>query len=127
MNTSNTPKVSVVEIGMGTDLHGQNATKAAVRACRNAIEFTSLPGLARILPGGDYSKMKIHVKLGVPAPFQNEIDLDSIKTQFPYGTVTVHVETGGLKCSSGVVLEEQGDGEGDDRAIVVIAAVSVFY
>ena len=38
-------KVLFVEAGFGCDQHGQNSTKAAVRACRNAIEFNSLPAL----------------------------------------------------------------------------------
>jgi uncharacterized protein (TIGR02058 family) len=29
--------VLFVEVGFGSDQHGQDATKAAVRACRNAI------------------------------------------------------------------------------------------
>lgn len=32
------PTVLFVECGFGCDQHGQTATKAAVRACRNAIE-----------------------------------------------------------------------------------------
>lgn len=30
-------EVLFVEVGFGSDQHGQDATKAAVRACRNAI------------------------------------------------------------------------------------------
>ena len=45
-------KVLIVESGFGCDQHGQSSTKAAVRACRNAIEFNSLPGLRDVIPGG---------------------------------------------------------------------------
>lgn len=69
--------------------------------------------------------MRIDVKLGVPQPFLNDVDLDVVQKQFPYGSVNIEIEVGGLVCSSGVVLEEQGDGEGDDRAIIVVAAVTV--
>ena len=34
-------RVLFVEMGWGADQHGQNATKACVRAARNAIEFTA--------------------------------------------------------------------------------------
>ena len=34
-------QVLFVEMGWGADQHGQNATKACVRAARNAIEFTA--------------------------------------------------------------------------------------
>ena len=39
-----------VECGFGNDSHGQNATKAAVRACRNAIEFNSIPSIGALVP-----------------------------------------------------------------------------
>lgn len=91
----------------------------------DAIEFNSLPALARLLPDGDFSRMKVHVQLGVPPPFHLSLDEERIMQQFPYGSVHVHVEQGGLCCSSGVVLPEQGDAPQDDRAIVVVAAVSV--
>ena len=38
-------QVLFVEIGWGADQHGQNATKACVRAARNAIEFNSIPSI----------------------------------------------------------------------------------
>ena len=38
-------QVMFVELGMGADLHGQDVTKAAVRAVRNAIERNSMPGM----------------------------------------------------------------------------------
>ena len=41
--------------------------KAAVRACRNAIEFNSIPCIQQIVPNG-YAGMQIHVKIGVPDP-----------------------------------------------------------
>lgn len=36
-------RVLFSECGFGADQHGQDATKAALRACRNAIEFNSIP------------------------------------------------------------------------------------
>lgn len=41
--------------------------KAAVRACRNAIEFNSLPAVRKVVPGG-YDNLRLHVKLGSPRP-----------------------------------------------------------
>ena len=58
-------KVLFVEVGMGADQHGQDATKAAVRACRNAIEFNSIPSIRDVVPGG-YDKMLLHIQIGVP-------------------------------------------------------------
>lgn len=51
-----------VQVGFGVDQHGnddrnrsgsgEGATKAAVRAVRNAIEFNSIPGIIEAVPGG---------------------------------------------------------------------------
>ena len=41
--------------------------KAAVRACRNAIEFNSIPSISQLVPGG-YEKMRLNVKIGCPHP-----------------------------------------------------------
>ena len=51
-----------VQMGFGVDQHGNDtsniggsgggATKAAVRAVRNAIEFNSIPGIVEAVPGG---------------------------------------------------------------------------
>eukprot|EP00547_Thalassionema_nitzschioides_P012656 CAMPEP_0194259102 /NCGR_PEP_ID=MMETSP0158-20130606/42776_1 /TAXON_ID=33649 /ORGANISM="Thalassionema nitzschioides, Strain L26-B" /LENGTH=76 /DNA_ID=CAMNT_0038998757 /DNA_START=176 /DNA_END=403 /DNA_ORIENTATION=- len=54
-----------IECGFGNDSHGQDATKAAVRACRNAIEFNSIPSITRLVPGG-YDELKLDVLLAVP-------------------------------------------------------------
>ena len=44
-----------------------HAQKAAMRACRNAIEFNSIPSIRRLVPGG-YDNLRLHVKIGVPRP-----------------------------------------------------------
>lgn len=69
--------------------------------------------------------MTVHVRLGVPPPFGNDIDEERVRQQFPYGKVVIEIVDGGLCCGSGVVLPDQGDAKDDDRAIVVVAAVSV--
>ena len=52
-------KIFFIEVGFGNDSHGQSATKAAVRACRNAIEFNSIPSIKRLIP--DVSSIAIFV------------------------------------------------------------------
>ncbi|TCP59460.1 uncharacterized protein (TIGR02058 family) [Tumebacillus sp. BK434] len=116
--------VVFIEIGMGVDLHGQDATSAAVRACKNAIGTNSMPGIRSILPEGDINNMKVRVKLGVPVPAE-QVDIDKVKATFPYGQVSVEIVPGGLICSSGVVLPDKGDV--NDEVIVVNAAVEVGY
>mmetsp|Transcript_19886 Transcript_19886/g.60049 ORF Transcript_19886/g.60049 Transcript_19886/m.60049 type:complete len:217 (+) Transcript_19886:162-812(+) len=115
-------QVLFVEAGSGADQHGQNATKAAVRACRNAIEFNSLPAIRQLVPNG-YDGLKLLVKIGVPDP--ETVDENAVKAVFPYGKVFLQVVDGGLRASSGVAIPALGD-VGDDWFIAV-AAVTVGY
>ena len=56
----------VAEMGMGTDLHGQDYTKAAVRALRDALWHNSLS----LVPALGYSRdaMEVEVQIGVAKP-----------------------------------------------------------
>jgi uncharacterized protein (TIGR02058 family) len=127
------PHLFFVQTGFGVDQHGNDdATKAAIRAVRNAIEFNSIPGVITHLPGGR-SEMLVHVKLGVPAAssLENEtapmpIDFLQVAKVFPYGKLLpMEVCVGGLSFHTGRVVEELGDS--DDRAICVAACVSLGY
>eukprot|EP00982_Pelagococcus_subviridis_P002888 22267-Pelagococcus_subviridis.AAC.4 len=117
-------QVLFVECGIGADQHGQDATKAAVRACRNAIEFNSIPSIRAVVPGG-YDNMKLHIHLGVPAG--HEVDLESVKAVFPYGRIVepVRVDAGGLLAKSGIAIAEMGDV--NDDFVIAVAAVTVGY
>ena len=117
-------KVMFIEIGMGIDLHGQNVTKAAVRAVQNAIHHNSMPGLRSVLPGNDLNNMKVNVKLAVPADREN-LDLELVQAELPYGQVSFEVVDGGLLTTSGVVLEDKEDK--NDWVYVVIASVEAGY
>ena len=122
-------KVLFVEAGWGCDQHGDRegggGTKAAVRACRNAIEFNSIPCIQDLVPGGR-PNMKIKIRLGVPAE-AGEIDLGAVCAVFPYGRILPIevVQPGGLSFQSGRVVGELGDKE--DLAVVVVAVVTVGF
>lgn len=82
----------VVEMGMGTDLHGQNYTKAAVRALRDALWHNSLS----LVPALGYPReaMEVEVEIGVAQPEQ--VDKAAVAEVLPYGSATVTVVKGGL-------------------------------
>lgn len=123
MASEGTPaNVLLVEIGMGLDQHGQDITKAAVRACQNAIRNNTLPGLKRLLPGGDIANLRVHVHLAVPVD-ADKLDVDAVKAVFPYGRVSVTVTPGGMTAHSHSVLTDKGDR--NDLVYVVNAAVEV--
>ena len=122
-NTPHVPNVLFVECGFGNDSHGQNATKAAKRACRNAIEFNTI-SIKTIVPGG-YDAMKLNVILAVPEKYHHTLDLDEVAKTFPYGEVKFEVQAGGMLAPSGRVIESLGDK--NDDMLIVCAAVQVGY
>jgi len=89
-------KRMVVEMGMGTDLQGQDYTKAAVRALKDALWHNSLT----IAPafGFDKELMQIEVSIGVAQP--DKVDKETVKAVLPYGQATVEVVEGGLDIPS---------------------------
>lgn len=117
-------KLFFIQTGMGVDLHGQDITKAAIRAVKDAIFHNSMPGLRSVLPDNSLTNMKVNVKLAVPCE-KETLDKEAIQAVLPYGHVTVEVTDGGMLTTSGVVLEDKGDK--NDKMYIVIAAVEVGY
>lgn len=116
--------VMFIEVGSGIDLHGQDVTKACVRACWNAIGHNSMPGMPGVLPDGDLTRQRVEVTLGVPFDHGN-VDLKAVERVFPYGSVSVRVVQGGLLESSGILLPDKGDRT--DEMVIVDAVVKVGY
>mmetsp|Transcript_277 Transcript_277/g.700 ORF Transcript_277/g.700 Transcript_277/m.700 type:complete len:216 (+) Transcript_277:233-880(+) len=116
--------VLFVECGFGNDSHGQSATKAAVRACRNAIEFNSIPSVGRLIPNG-YQGLKLDVLLAVPPKYKDSLDLSQVQEVFPYGSIRFQIQDGGMVAPSGIAIEKLGDTNED--MVVVCASVTVGY
>mmetsp|Transcript_34615 Transcript_34615/g.81610 ORF Transcript_34615/g.81610 Transcript_34615/m.81610 type:complete len:209 (+) Transcript_34615:63-689(+) len=116
--------VLFVECGFGNDSHGQSATKAAVRACRNAIEFNSIPSVGRLVPNG-YKGLKLDVLLAVPPKYKDSLDLSQVQEVFPYGSIRFQIQDGGMVAPSGIAIEKLGDTNED--MVVVCAAITVGY
>ncbi|MUV37609.1 hypothetical protein JNUCC1_01415 [Lentibacillus sp. JNUCC-1] len=117
-------KVLFIQTGTGIDVHGQDVTKAAVRAVENAIWSNSMPGIEKILPEQKLDNMKVNVRVAVPLD-REKLDTKQIKNAIPYGTVTVDVTDGGMATSSGIMLEDKNDE--NDLMYMVNAAVEVGY
>ena len=83
----------VTEMGMGVDVHGGDATKAACRAVSDAIRHSSL-GFFRLL-GKTAHDMFVDVTIGVPYP--ETVNIAVVAAELPYGTVTVTAIRGGLE------------------------------
>ncbi|OIJ11609.1 hypothetical protein BKP35_11760 [Anaerobacillus arseniciselenatis] len=117
-------KLMFIQTGMGADLHGQDVTKAAIRAVKNAIHTNSMPGLRSVLPENSLKNMKVTVKLAIPCE-KETLNEEEVKAALPFGQVSIKVMDGGMATTSGVVIEEKGDK--NDLMYIVIAAVEVGY
>src|SRR6201992_3867755 len=100
------------EMGMGVDVHGRDATKAARRAVSDAVRPSSV-GFFRMV-GKTANDMFVDVTVGVPDP--GAVDASAVAKELPYGTVTVPAVRGGLE-----VPAESGS----DAIIIANAAVVV--
>lgn len=104
----------VTEMGMGVDVHGRNYTKAACRAVSDAIRHSSLHLFGAV--GKTRDEMQIKVVIGIPQP--DQVDLEAVARQLPYGQVSVSAEKGGLE-----VLNP----DGADSIVIANAAVLVHF
>ena len=86
-------KRMVLEIGMGTDIRGQDYTKAAVRALRDALWHNSLTVTSAL--GVDIDAMRVEVMIGVPHP--ELVDTAQVLAILPHGSGTVTLVEGGLE------------------------------
>ena len=101
-----------VQMGMGTDLKGQDYTKAACRAVHDALHRNFLTiGQAFGLP---LEEMIVDIRVGVTKP--EEVDLAKVGAEAPVGKVSVQAVEGGLE------IEMMGH-----RTIVANAIVTVSY
>lgn len=113
-----------IQTGTGTDVHGQNITKASVRAVKNAIHPNSMPGIREALPEQSLDNMKVNIKLAIPRD-HDQLDHDEVKKAIPYGNTNIEVMDGGMATTSGIVLEDKEDK--NDLMYIVNAAVEVGY
>ena len=123
----------MIEAGCGTDQHGQDLTKACVRACKDAISFNSIPSLGRFVPA-DRSPL-LRIQLAVPydeggssGPQPPSIDLNEVRGLFPYGRIQpIEVSRGGARFGSMCSVPSLGDTNATDSWVFAIACITVGY
>lgn len=82
----------ILEMGMGNDLHGEDYTKAARRAIRDALHHSSFSLFSSL--GLDPDSMEVELTLAAQEP--EKIDTEAVKDEFPYGRIMVRAVKGGL-------------------------------
>ncbi|MEC4984658.1 MAG: Lin0512 family protein [Oscillatoria sp. PMC 1068.18] len=110
----------IIEMGMGVDQHGQEATVAAKRAVRNAIAHNALPGVCEVAGLNHPNEMIVEVQIAVPNPEQ--VREEEVLAVLPFGRKSLILEKGGMVVQ-GRAIPELNDK--NDEMIVAIAAVTV--
>jgi uncharacterized protein (TIGR02058 family) len=101
----------LLETGMGVDLHGADATRAARRAVEDAVRRVSLLFL-RALSRRRRTRVSVDVTIGVPDP--ETVDTAAVASALPVGRVSVRCRHGGLDVVAG-----------GERVVLAVAAVIV--
>ena len=120
MTDNSNLKKFVIQLGMGVDQHGQDVTKAAQKAIKDAISNNCLVGLTDICDLKDLNNFFVHVQVAVPYPEQ--INEKRLMKAIPFGHKEIVVEKGGMVVS-GMQVSMLGDTS--DEMIVATAAVTV--
>ena len=111
----------IVEVGTGVDLHGEDATKAACRAVKDAISRSCLCGVVEILGIQDLNSVDVEIVVAVPG--SKSVDLDRVMAEVPIGRKTAQAVEGGMKVKGLCVSRFAAD---CDQIVVANAAITVF-
>lgn len=98
----------LVEIGTGVDLHGEDATKAAQRAVKDAISHSSMVGLGQLFKIKSFSEIEdalmVDVTIAVPDP--SKVDGEAVLSTLPEGKRRISVVKGGFSFPAESTKEE---------------------
>jgi len=98
LENQNTLRRIILEMGMGTDLHGEDYTKAAKRAVQDAIHHSSLS----LFKSLDMDPNAMQIELNLAAQEPDKINLEEVAKELPFGTVTPRGIKGGLNVTDEV-------------------------
>ncbi|WP_313370365.1 Lin0512 family protein [Sedimentibacter sp.] len=112
-----------MEFGIGIDFHGQDVTKASVKAAKDAVSKSCLIGLNEVCgftQGNIDENVFIEATVAVSRP--DEVIKEEVIKCFPVGQITVKCVYGGLK-TDGLYFTKFGDKDGSIE--VAVASVKV--
>ena len=98
----------LVEIGTGVDLHGEDATKAAQRAVKDAVSHSSMIGLSQLFKIKNFSEIEeaLMVDVTIAAPDPEKVDSEAVLSTLPEGKRRINVVKGGMKFPAESTKEE---------------------
>lgn len=100
----------ILEMGTGNDLHGEDYTKAAVRAVQDALHHSSIS----LFRSTDLSRDDMQVEVTIATHQPEAVDKAVVASQIPFGTVTVNSVFGGLNVH-----------DPEQETVVVIASAGI--
>ena len=89
----------IVEIGSGIDLHGEDETKAAQRAVRDAIGHASMIGLGKLFRVESFKEIDegLMVDVTIATPNPEKVDGDAVLSALPEGHRRITIVKGGIR------------------------------
>jgi len=112
----------IVEVGTGIDLHGEDETKAAQRAVKDAISHCSMVGLGQLFKVGSFSDLEdaLMVDVTVATPNPDKINVEAVLSILPEGRRRLNAVKGGMAFPAPSTAEEART-----HGIVMVNAVIV--
>jgi len=98
----------IVEVGTGIDLHGEDETKAAQRAVKDAISHSSMVGLGQLFKIESFKEMSdaLMVDVTVATPNPDKVDGEAVLSILPEGERRINVVEGGMRWPALSTAEE---------------------
>jgi uncharacterized protein (TIGR02058 family) len=98
----------LLEVGTGIDLHGEDETKAAQRAVKDAISHSSMVGLGQLFKIGSFQEMSeaLMVDVTIATPNPGKVDGDAVLSVLPEGKRRISVVKGGIRWPVESTVEE---------------------
>ena len=89
----------LVEMGTGIDVHGEDETKAAQRAVKDAISHSSMVGLGQLFKIGSFAELEeaLMVDVTISTPNPGKVDGEAVLGILPEGKRRITVVEGGMR------------------------------
>lgn len=108
-------------MGMGIDQHGQDPTKAAIKAVKDAISRVCTVGLVELF---DFNPKNIRIESIIGVPYPEYVEIEKVKAAIPLECrKDVNIIEGGLK-GPGIALKEFGDKT--DEILIAVAFITIY-
>ena len=115
-------KKYLLEVGSGIDLHGEDVTKAARKAIRDAITHASMIGLRQLFHIKSFEELHeaLMVDVTIATPYPEKINREEVLKELPEGQRKLTVVEGGMRFPT-----TANKAFNDIRGVVVVNAMLV--